>query len=204
MIRENPPGVNTFPSHNNNVALCGRVNPNVRNSERSVCWNRLGECGHAVRVHNLPTSNRRGSGWPGTRLGSAPVALPRPGRPGLSGCSVQFTPGVDGPPKRTGNVAQSCHAARSSVSWRWRTGSTAQAGEPLIRVRGKSSPCRMLLHIVGGEAGKRVVMRSPCCGRRTSPRYGLLFLIKLSLARARARRPRLDHDHAALTLVMLE
>ena len=32
------------------------------------------------------------------------------------------------------------HAARSSVSWRWRTGSTAPSGEPLIRVMRIRSP----------------------------------------------------------------
>jgi hypothetical protein len=51
-------------------------------------------------------------------------------------------------PERTGNVAQSRHAVRPSVSWRWRTGSlyfgsTAQACEPLIRVRVQGS----LLHV---------------------------------------------------------
>ena len=70
-------------------------------------------------------------------------------------------------PERTGNVAQSRHAARSSVSWRWRTGSTAQAGEPLIRVRRKSSPCRMLPHrwrgsrIARGDAESVTVLRAP-------------------------------------------
>jgi len=33
------------------------------------------------------------------------------------------------------------------VSWRWRAGSTAPSGEPLIRVRSQSSPCRILRHM---------------------------------------------------------
>ena len=41
---------------------------------------------------------------------------------------------------------------------------------------------------VGGEAGQRVVMRSPCCGRRPRPpRYGLLFL---SIASSETNHPR--------------
>ena len=42
--------------------------------------------------------------------------------------SPERTGNVAQSPERTGNVAQSRHAARPSVSWRWRTGSTAQAG----------------------------------------------------------------------------
>jgi len=56
--------------------------------------------------------------------------------------------------ERTGKVAHSRHAARSSVFWRWRTGSTAPPGEPLIRVWGKSSPCRMLFHHCGWGSRK--------------------------------------------------
>jgi len=40
------------------------------------------------------------------------------------------------------------YAARSSVCWRWRSGSMVPSGEPLIRVRRKSSPCRLLLRPV--------------------------------------------------------
>ena len=58
----------------------------------------------------------------------------------------------------------------------------SRSGEPLIRVRGKSSPCRILLlqrcvgkvfpcsiPIVCGEAGRRVVMWSPCAGAALDP-----------------------------------
>ena len=44
-------------------------------------------------------------------------------------------------------------------------GSTAPSGEPLIRVRGKSSPCR-LLHC---QTDRSVVMRSPCAGAALDP-----------------------------------
>jgi hypothetical protein len=50
-----------------------------------------------------------------------------------------------------------------------------------------------------------VVMQSPCAGAALDPPLWIIIPNKaLSLLRARARRPRLDHDHAALTLVMLE
>ena len=65
----------------------------------------------------------------------------------------QVQTGRAGPPERTGQVAHSRYAARSSVSWRWRKGSTVLSGEPLIRVRGKSSPCRLLL--CQGRVGKQ-------------------------------------------------
>ena len=55
------------------------------------------------------------------------------------------------------------YAARSSVYWRWRSGPTVPSGEPLIRVRGKSSTCRLLLRQVC--MGKQTVARVCVCVR---------------------------------------
>jgi hypothetical protein len=68
------------------------------------------------------------------------------------------------------------------VSWRWRSGSVVPSSEPLIRVRRKSSPCRLLLRQVCGEADRSVAMRSPCAGAALDPPFWIVPIYTLSLS----------------------
>ena len=81
--------------------------------------------------------------------------------------------------------ACSCRGRRQTRIHSGGLGSTVPSGEPLIRVRGKSSPCRLSSYsakCVCGEADRSVVMRSPCAGTALDPPLWIVPNKALSLS----------------------
>jgi hypothetical protein len=75
---------------------------------------------------------------------------------------------------------------------------------PLIRVRGKSSPCRMLPHRRRGSRKTRGDAESVLRAPPYTPRYGLLFLINFSLSRSLSLSLTLTVTHTHIILIIRE